>query len=121
MELTTSYKKKMLVKDLSNGPDWVMWVAFGVFLLLAIIFLSGHGANLIAGYNTSSKKEKSKYDEKKLCRVAGFGMLVITILIFILAVGEEVLPAVTVYIFMTIVIIDCIAMIILMNTLCKKK
>ncbi len=39
-----------------------------LFAVLGIILWHGKGAWLIAGYNTSSKSEKSKYDEKKLCR-----------------------------------------------------
>ena len=39
-----------------------------LFVVLGIIFAMGKGANLIAGYNTSSPEEKAKYDEKKLCK-----------------------------------------------------
>ncbi len=66
----------MTLKDISNGPDWIMWVVFAIFALMSIVLFTGRGANLIAGYNTASKEEKSKYDEKKLCRVTGVGMSV---------------------------------------------
>lgn len=39
-----------------------------LFLILGILLWNGKGAFLIAGYNTSSKEEKSKYNEKALCR-----------------------------------------------------
>ena len=39
-----------------------------LFAVLGIVLWNGKGAWLIAGYNTSSKTEKSKYDEKALCR-----------------------------------------------------
>ena len=39
-----------------------------LFAVLGIILWNGKGSCLIAGYNTSSKTEKSKYDEKALCR-----------------------------------------------------
>ena len=42
-----------------------------LFLFLGIILSQGKGAFLIAGYNTSTKKEKSKYDEKALCKTVG--------------------------------------------------
>lgn len=45
----------MTLKDLSNGPEWVSWVMLVIFAVLSVIFLSGHGSGLIAGYNTSSK------------------------------------------------------------------
>lgn len=35
------------------------------FIVLGIIFLSGKGADLIAGYNTASPEEKADIDEKK--------------------------------------------------------
>lgn len=39
-----------------------------LFLILGIVLRKGKGSWLIAGYNTSSKYEKSKYNEKALCR-----------------------------------------------------
>lgn len=42
----------MTLEDISNGPDWVLWVAFGFLLIISIVLISGHGENLIAGYNT---------------------------------------------------------------------
>ena len=39
-----------------------------LFLLLGILFASGKGAGLIAGYNTLPAGERAKYDEKKLCK-----------------------------------------------------
>lgn len=110
----------MTLKDISNGPDWIMWICAVILVIMSIALLTGHGAGLIAGYNTSSKEEKDKYDEKKLCRVAGAGMSVIALLVFIMAIGQQVLPAGFAYISLGIVIIDCVVMIILMNTVCKK-
>lgn len=40
-------------------------------LVMAGFLLRGRGAWLIAGYNTASKEEKEKYDEKALCRFTG--------------------------------------------------
>lgn len=42
-----------------------------LFLLLGLVFFQGKGAFLIAGYNTASKSEKARYDEKALCRCMG--------------------------------------------------
>ncbi len=39
-----------------------------LFLIMGIVLWKGKGAWLIAGYNTSSKAEKARYDEKALCR-----------------------------------------------------
>lgn len=42
-----------------------------LFLFLGLVFSRGKGAFLIAGYNTASREEKAKYDEKALCRCMG--------------------------------------------------
>ncbi|WP_075717378.1 DUF3784 domain-containing protein [Roseburia sp. 499] len=47
----------MKLADLIIGPEWIMWGAFGVLLLLAIVLISGQGSGLIAGYNTASKEK----------------------------------------------------------------
>lgn len=58
------------------------YMAFIIFLicdismiLMGVLFLTGHGADLIAGYNTASEAERGRYDEKKLCRYMGILML----------------------------------------------
>ena len=61
-------------------------------------FTSGHGSWFISGYNTASKEEKEKYDEKKLCRTMGFGMSIIAILALTMVLLENILPAFFVYI-----------------------
>ena len=110
----------MTLKDISSGPDWIVWIIGFLFFTMSLILISGHGANLIAGYNTAGREEKNRYDTKKLCRVVGIGMAVITIMIFIMAIWETVLPAFFSTIFFVITVIDCIAIIILSNTICKK-
>ena len=110
----------MTLKDAMNVPALVVWLVFGVFVLLSIVLLSGHGAELIAGYNTADKAEREKYDQKKLCRVTGAGMSVISLLLFVMAGWSDVLPFSFVWIFLAIVIIDCVALVILLNTVCKK-
>lgn len=89
----------MSLADVSHGPDWVIWIVFAIFVALAVTFFTGHGSSLIAGYNTASKEEKAKYDEKKLCRTFGAGMAVIAGIIFV----------------------DAIVMIILGNTVCRRR
>ena len=48
-----------------------------IFLLLGLVFSRGKGAFLIAGYNTASKAEKEKCDEKALCRFVGKLMFIL--------------------------------------------
>lgn len=60
-----------------------------IFAVLSIVFLLGKGSFLIAGYNTASKEEKQRYDEKKLCRLMGIGFFVITVGFFGISLLEE--------------------------------
>jgi preprotein translocase subunit SecG len=48
-----------------------------LFIVLGVIFFHGKGTKLISGYNTASKWEKAKYDEKALCRFMGKLMFVL--------------------------------------------
>ncbi|MBQ9988568.1 MAG: DUF3784 domain-containing protein [Clostridia bacterium] len=110
----------MTLKDINSGPNGMIWAVFAVLVLMSIILLSGRGARLIAGYNTASKKGKNEYDEKKLSRVAGAGLSVMTVSVFIMAMWKEALPSVFICIFQAIAVIDCVVMIVLMNTVCKR-
>lgn len=47
-----------------------------IVFVLAIIILTGKGDNLIAGYNTSTKEEKVRYNIKRV-RICIGGMLLI--------------------------------------------
>ena len=97
-----------------------MWVVFVIFLIISIILLSGHGSWFISGYNTASKEEKAKYDEKKLCRTTGFGMAVIAVLILVMGLFEDLLPASFAYISLGIILVDILLMIVVCNTVCRK-
>ena len=83
----------MMIKDMINSPVWLIWVMFGLFLVISIVLLSGHGTNFIAGYNTAGKEEKSRDNTKKRRRVVCTGMAVI----------------------------DCVVIAILVNTVCKNR
>ena len=54
----------------------VFLVIMALFIVLGIIFASGKGANLIAGYNTASPYEKANTDEKKLLKAMSVLMFV---------------------------------------------
>ena len=111
---------QMKLADLSAGPDWVVYVGFIIFAVLSVVLISGHGSWLISGYNTASKEEKAKYNEKKLCRTMGFGMSVIAILALTMGLLENILSAFFVYIALGIILVDVVVIIILENTLCRK-
>ena len=110
----------MKLADLATGSDWIVWIVFAIFAVVSIVLLSGHGSWFISGYNTASKEEKKKYDEKKLCRTMGIGMSIIAILILIMCLFENFLPAFFLYIALVIIIVDVVVIIILENTICRK-
>lgn len=110
----------MSVKEFSSGSEWIVWAVFAALVAISAVLLSGHGTNLIAGYNTASQKEKEKYDEKKLCRVIGGGLLAIAFLFPFAVLRQKLLPAWVSYAYLVFVIADCIVMIILANTICRK-
>ena len=110
----------MKLAVLATWSDWIGWSVFVIFAVLSIVLLSGHGSWFISGYNTASKEEKKKYDEKKLCRTMGVGMSIIAILVLIMGLLENILPAFFVYIALGIIVVDVVVIIILENTLCKK-
>lgn len=56
------------------------WIVPILFLIVSIVLLSGRGAWLIAGYNTLSKDEKKKINEKRLCRELGVLLFVVAII-----------------------------------------
>lgn len=50
-------------------------------LIISIVLLSGHGASLLAGFNTMSKAERATWNEKAMSRFMGVILLVFTLLI----------------------------------------
>ena len=110
----------MKLADLVTGSDVIVWIVFGIFAVISIILLSGHGSWFISGYNTASKEEKEKYDEKKLCRTMGIVMSILSILILTMSLLVNILPSFFVYIALGIILVDVVVIIILGNTLCRK-
>lgn len=56
-----------------------------LFFILGIFFFRGKGAWLISGYHTLPKAQRQKYNEKKICRAAGWLSLTCCILLCITA------------------------------------
>ena len=99
----------------------MIWAVAILFLIITILLLSGKGGFLIAGYNTASKAEKQKYDEKKLCRVMGCGMGIITIALLALAYFGNQPPKWLLFVLPVIIAATVVSMLILCNTACKVK
>ena len=69
----------------------IVIIIFGATIIplvtMAIFLLNGKGASLIAGYNTMSKTEKAKYDEKAICRSTGRILLAVSVLMLLFPAG----------------------------------
>ena len=96
----------------------VLIIVAATLLIMGIIILIGKGDNLIAGYNTASKEEKSQYNIKRLRGLIG-GILVVLAPMMLLLLGRESLAATLSFVVLTFVL--CIVMVILANTWAKKR
>jgi hypothetical protein len=68
---------------------WISLIAIALmFVILGLVFMRGRGAFLIAGYNTSSKEVKAKYDGKALCRFMGKIMFSFAACLLITAISD---------------------------------
>ena len=57
-----------------------------IFVILGIYLLTGRGSFLLAGYNTMSESEKSKYNAEALCKFMGKIVLIVGVLTFFLGI-----------------------------------
>ena len=99
----------------------MMWIIAGIFLILSIILLTGKGGFLVAGYNTASPERKAKTDGKKLSKITGVTMLLITIILVVMAMLGNKIPPNLEYVFPILILVIAIADIILANTICRNK
>ena len=66
----------------------VLLIVAAPLLIMGIVILVGKGDNLISGYNTASKEEKSLYNIKRLRGLIG-GLLVLLAPMTVILLGEE--------------------------------
>lgn len=100
--------------------DMILFIVFGVVLvpmiIMAIFLLRGKGASLIAGYNTMSKAEKSKYDEKAMCRSVGKLLLGLSFCMLLVPIGVQFDLSWLVYCGIAITIVGSVGFAIYANT-----
>ncbi len=104
-----------------NVPGWVGWIMVILFAVVSMVIFSGKGDFLIAGFNTASEEEKEKYNIKLLGRISGggFGLMAILSAVFMYFEGE--LPEDLKWMFPGGYLMIIAIIIILSNTICKKK
>ena len=87
-----------------------------VFIVLGIVFLSGKGADLIAGYNTASPEEKAGIDEKKLLKAMAVFMFVLAGCFLISASSELFHRKLLIWIGQALFVVVLIAGLVYLNT-----
>ena len=98
----------------------ILWSLTAILGICSLILLSGHGAALIAGYNTMTEDEKKTTDEKKLCFVMGIFTSICALTILCMAVLSPNITITTTIIASSIITIDMIVTIYIANTKCEK-
>ena len=96
----------------------VLLIVAAPLLIMGIVILIGKGDNLIAGYNTASKEEKSQYNIKRLRGLIG-GLLVLLAPLTVIFLREETMAATWSFVALTFVL--SIVVVILANTWAKNK
>ena len=87
-----------------------------LFIAFGIIFASGKGINLIAGYNTASQYEKAHTDEKKLLKAMSVFMFVLAGCFLVSASGEIFHVKLLIWIGQALFVASLIAGLIYLNT-----
>ena len=87
-----------------------------LFIVLGIIFASGRGAGLIAGYNTSSANEKAHTDEKKLLKAMSVFMFVLAGCFLVSALSEVFHVKLLIWIGQALFVVAIITGLIYLNT-----
>ena len=96
----------------------VLLIVAAPLLIMGIVILVGKGDNLISGYNTAAKDEKSQYNIKRLRGLIG-GLLVLLAPMMVFLLGEETMAATWSFVALTFVL--SIVVVILANTWAKNK
>jgi len=101
------------------GVEIVFFMSALILAVLGILIRFKKASFLISGYNTSSKEEKAKYDEVKLCNFVGNLLFVLSGILFSLGVFKLLNLAYFKYILnagISLLVIIIIISIIYMNT-----
>ena len=86
-----------------------------LFLVLGIVLWHGKGSVLIAGYNTATQQERSRYDQKALCRGVGVLTFVLAGCYAVATLGTALNSMALVWIGIVLVLIAIIAGAIYIN------
>ena len=96
----------------------IKYIIAAILLITAIIILLGKGDMLMAGYNTASKKEREKFDVRKLRLITG--ILLIIFVPFCLLINNNITTSWP-NALDAIILVVIITAIVLANTWARKK
>ena len=94
----------------------VFLVITALFAARVILFASGKGADLIAGYNTASRKEKERTDKKKFLKAMSVFMFVLAGCFLVSALSQVLHVKSLIWIGQTLFIAALIIGLIYLNT-----
>jgi len=95
---------------------WILLPIIGLFIMLGIIFRTGRGASLIAGYNTMSEADKAAYDRRALLKFMGYMMFFLSFSLILSLIGELYQLKYLIYAGFLMFFITIIFIVIFMNT-----
>jgi uncharacterized membrane protein len=98
----------------------IVWLIVVLFVLTGIVLLTGHGWQVIAGYNTASKEEKAKYDLDRLYLVNGVGLIVMGLLMGFMNYFADNWPLIVELLFLLLLIIVIVVIVVMSGTWCMK-
>lgn len=101
-------------------PVWAAWIFVVILAIISIAIFLGKATFLIAGYNTSTKEEKNKYNINTLNKVTGSGLGVITVITALIVHYNAELPLAISWLNPWGLLGTLALVIILGNTICKK-
>lgn len=68
--------------DTSTLVLMIVTLVFNVpMTIFSIVLLTGRGASLLAGFNTMSRAEQARWNQKAMCRFMGAALLIFMVLI----------------------------------------
>jgi hypothetical protein len=104
-----------------NVPVWAGWLFVVILAIVSGLIFIGKGSFLIAGYNTSGSREKSRYNEKLLGKIVGGGLGVVTVVFAQLVYFNGELPIALSWLIPWGILGTIADVGILSNTVCVKK
>jgi len=98
------------------------WIVVGLIYIISFYLIQGKGSFLIAGFNTSNKLQKEQYNVERLCRVNGSGMFAIATIMSISLYFKFDYPHPILELMVPWGLFIVLGlMIVLANTICKRK